>query len=412
MQQALANALVALRRPGDDRPVELRRWLHRIAHNAAIDLLRHAPAPWAELDERIDGVPRPPEVAEGRERLRRTVAGLLALPERQRRALLLHAFEGLSWEEIARELGTQEGAVRQLLHRARGNLRGACAGIVAPFWLLKAHVARAAGVLAPAGASGKAVVAGVAAVSAIAGGVTVVHGGGPAAPVARVAVASAAPRPAPAGGAGHTASVLSAPGLRAVHHHARVHTHRPAGHVHRTTVPSTAPAPAAKTPAPTTHEEPASSKRPDPSTTTGPAPTHEPATGTPATPAQSAPPATTPASEPAQPASPPDGGGDPAPAQPAAPPAIGHVAHYEQSASYGGPLRIEGLPEGTVDAYIGELTTLRCVFVRGGHVTHSGACPPSRLVAGTQVSQAQHGTNDQGNPVWTLVELLVPDPAA
>ena len=63
VQQALANALVALRRPGDGRAIELDRWLGRIARNASIDLLRRSAPDWVELDERIDGVRRPPQVA-------------------------------------------------------------------------------------------------------------------------------------------------------------------------------------------------------------------------------------------------------------------------------------------------------------------------------------------------------------
>jgi RNA polymerase sigma-70 factor, ECF subfamily len=45
-----------------------------------------------------------------------------ALPERQRRALLLREFQGMSYEEIARELGVSVAAVETLLFRARRSL--------------------------------------------------------------------------------------------------------------------------------------------------------------------------------------------------------------------------------------------------------------------------------------------------
>jgi RNA polymerase sigma-70 factor, ECF subfamily len=44
------------------------------------------------------------------------------IPERQRRALLLREFQGMSYEEIAEELGVSVGAVETLLFRARRSL--------------------------------------------------------------------------------------------------------------------------------------------------------------------------------------------------------------------------------------------------------------------------------------------------
>jgi RNA polymerase sigma-70 factor, ECF subfamily len=68
-----------------------------------------------------------------------------AIPERQRRALLLREFQGMSYEEIAGELGVSVAAVETLLFRARRSLadqleqagiprrRGAAASVVALF---------------------------------------------------------------------------------------------------------------------------------------------------------------------------------------------------------------------------------------------------------------------------------------
>ena len=61
--------------------------------------------------------------------VRQTLTGLAALPERQREALLRIAVEGRTQEEVARELGVTEGAVRQLVHRARLTLRAAATAV-------------------------------------------------------------------------------------------------------------------------------------------------------------------------------------------------------------------------------------------------------------------------------------------
>ena len=52
-----------------------------------------------------------------------------ALPNRQRDAIVLRELEGRSYAEIALALGVTDGAVRQLLNRARNSLRAAAAAI-------------------------------------------------------------------------------------------------------------------------------------------------------------------------------------------------------------------------------------------------------------------------------------------
>ena len=106
-----------------DADLNLRPWLYRIAHNASLNLLRQNGWSHDELDENMDGVQRPDQALELRERLGATVAAVKALPERQRDAVLLREIDGLSYEEIALALGVGDGAVRQLLHRARATLR-------------------------------------------------------------------------------------------------------------------------------------------------------------------------------------------------------------------------------------------------------------------------------------------------
>jgi RNA polymerase sigma-70 factor (ECF subfamily) len=50
------------------------------------------------------------------------VQALSLLPERQRRAIVLHDVTGLSVSEIAREMGAAEGSVRSWLSRGRATL--------------------------------------------------------------------------------------------------------------------------------------------------------------------------------------------------------------------------------------------------------------------------------------------------
>src|SRR5215208_5287292 len=126
VQQAFVSAFAALRR--DDAYIDLRPWLYRIAHNAALKGLRDRSLRHAELDERIDGVERPDQAAERRQGLREVLGAVQALPERQRDAMVLRELEGRSYEEIAGTLGVTGGAVRQLLNRARTTLR---AGVTA-----------------------------------------------------------------------------------------------------------------------------------------------------------------------------------------------------------------------------------------------------------------------------------------
>src|SRR6476469_2720483 len=127
VQQAYIAAWSALQRGDDVR--DLRAWLYRIVHNTALNQLRVSGYDYAELDEALRGTDAPQEEMERRAVVRQTLTGLAALPERQRAALLRIAIEGRTQEEVARELGVTEGAVRQLVHRARLTLRAAATSI-------------------------------------------------------------------------------------------------------------------------------------------------------------------------------------------------------------------------------------------------------------------------------------------
>src|SRR5919107_162594 len=128
LQQAFISAWTAIRRGDEIR--ELRAWLYRIVHNTALNQLRVSGYDYAELEESLRGTEAPQEEMERRAVVRQTLTGLAALPDRQREALLRIAVEGRSQDEVARELGVTEGAVRQLVHRARLTLRAAATAVI------------------------------------------------------------------------------------------------------------------------------------------------------------------------------------------------------------------------------------------------------------------------------------------
>jgi RNA polymerase sigma factor (sigma-70 family) len=130
VQQALLRALEAMR--ADDRELQLGPWLHRIAHNTAIDSLRRMDSHWEELDERMDGVEPTHAAVERRARFHSVMSNMGELPERQRRALVLRELEGRSYDEIAATLGVTGDGVRQLLNRARNAMRAAASALVPP----------------------------------------------------------------------------------------------------------------------------------------------------------------------------------------------------------------------------------------------------------------------------------------
>lgn len=156
-QHALSKAAMHLRE--DPRPIHLRAWLYRVAHNAALNMRTRKDWGHEELSPEIDGVPQPPEIAAQRGEVRQVVSDLDRLPERQRTALLLSVFEGLGYEEIAARLDTSPNSVRALLSRARAQLRKAAAAL-APLPLLHALGRKVWGLATAAGGEGGAAAGG------------------------------------------------------------------------------------------------------------------------------------------------------------------------------------------------------------------------------------------------------------
>ena len=111
------------RQAGDWRAGEARisTWLYRVTHNLCIDRIRRR-RPAADIDavtEPADPAPSAFDRIARTERGRALAAAIMALPDRQRRALELRHFEGLGNPEIGARLDCSVEAVESLLARAR-----------------------------------------------------------------------------------------------------------------------------------------------------------------------------------------------------------------------------------------------------------------------------------------------------
>jgi RNA polymerase sigma factor (sigma-70 family) len=176
LQASFVRAWQALRAGTDVR--DLRPWLYRIAHNQALNTLRAAGSALPAVAAELPAISLEAEV-ERREELRAALHGIEALPDRQRAALVAIAVADRPHADVARELGMSDGALRQLLLRARTTLRAAATALT-PYpmmsWLAggqEATAARVAEVAVGAGGAGVALKAGVAALAAgavVAGG--------------------------------------------------------------------------------------------------------------------------------------------------------------------------------------------------------------------------------------------------
>src|ERR1700684_3064834 len=115
LQQALLQAWLSLRagtEVGDVKP-----WLYRIVHNSALNTLRVAGYDYCKLSESLSGADAPEADLDRRIAVREALAGLAALPEMQREALLRTAVEGRTHQQVARDLGLSENALRGLVYR-------------------------------------------------------------------------------------------------------------------------------------------------------------------------------------------------------------------------------------------------------------------------------------------------------
>jgi RNA polymerase sigma factor (sigma-70 family) len=122
LQEVFVNSYKAMLR--DEREINLRPWLYRIARNRCLNHLRK---PTADAQESMDMVPAveassTAERVHNREEFRQLLSDVSKLPETQRSALLLREMDALSYEEIAAAMDTTVPSVKSLLVRARISL--------------------------------------------------------------------------------------------------------------------------------------------------------------------------------------------------------------------------------------------------------------------------------------------------
>jgi RNA polymerase sigma factor (sigma-70 family) len=119
LQEVFTNAHTAML--ADERKINVRPWLYRIARNRCLNHLRKQVP---EGQDSMDVLPAAngittAEHAQNREDLRQLMADVETLPETQRTALLLREIDQLSYDEIALAMQTTVPSVKSLLVRAR-----------------------------------------------------------------------------------------------------------------------------------------------------------------------------------------------------------------------------------------------------------------------------------------------------
>ena len=122
-QDIAQDVMVVLwQRSSDFNPnkARLTTWLHRIAHNRCIDIMRkrQREVSWdpSEPEHRLTEFDTP--------RKQKPIdVALMRLPESQRTALVLNYYQNLSNREVAEIMNSSVRAVESLLVRARGNLK-------------------------------------------------------------------------------------------------------------------------------------------------------------------------------------------------------------------------------------------------------------------------------------------------
>ena len=116
---AAFNAILA-----DERAINVRPWLYRIARNRSLNHLRRAQAVGVDsMDIHLsEHGQTTADKVHRREEFRLLIADVQDLPETQRTALLLREIDALSYDQIAEAMETTIPSVKSLLVRARVSL--------------------------------------------------------------------------------------------------------------------------------------------------------------------------------------------------------------------------------------------------------------------------------------------------
>jgi len=116
---AAFNAMLA-----DEREINVRPWLYRIARNRSLNHLRRTQAVGMDsMDVHLsEGGLTTADKVHKREEFRLLIADVQDLPETQRTALLLREIDALSYDQIAEAMETTVPSVKSLLVRARVSL--------------------------------------------------------------------------------------------------------------------------------------------------------------------------------------------------------------------------------------------------------------------------------------------------
>lgn len=118
--------VTALRAIGGFRgEAALSTWLHRIAVNASLDVIRkrgRAPTPVEEVPESTDTALGPDDEAIRADRSAAVHRALAKLSVEHRTVIVLHDLQGMQYPDVAATLDVPVGTVKSRLHRARMDL--------------------------------------------------------------------------------------------------------------------------------------------------------------------------------------------------------------------------------------------------------------------------------------------------